>query len=115
MTPPRDMHGGMRIEVDCRNHHLAAVSAVDETGCVGKGKPLLGCKAAARQHQTCMAFWDGDMQATINGQNYESGSCPIPSVGTDNTQTYVFKDGNTDNKKLIYFMTLNIMEEVEDE
>lgn len=27
----------------------------------------------------------------------------------------VFKDGNTDNKKLIYFMTLNIMEEVEDE
>ncbi|MBO4834608.1 MAG: CotH kinase family protein [Lachnospiraceae bacterium] len=40
----------------------------------------------------CFLSWDGGMQATIDGQTYDSGACPIPSA---NTQiTYTFSNGD---------------------
>ncbi|MBQ5973306.1 MAG: CotH kinase family protein [Oscillospiraceae bacterium] len=40
----------------------------------------------------CFLSWDGDLQATVGGAVYDSGSCPIPSP--DQEKTYAFKNGN---------------------
>ena len=41
---------------------------------------------------TCYLFWDGDIQATVDGITYSSGECPIPSL--EESKTYSFVDGN---------------------
>ena len=41
----------------------------------------------------CFLSWDGGATATVNGQEYESGACPILSVNTGQTVAYTFKYG----------------------
>ncbi len=38
----------------------------------------------------CFLSWDGDMQATVDGQMYRSGSCPVPALETE--AVYSFND-----------------------
>ena len=40
---------------------------------------------------TCFLSWDGDAKAVVDGVTYESGSCPIPPVDTQ--ETYTFNSG----------------------
>ena len=42
----------------------------------------------------CRLSWDGTMQVTYGGTQYDSGTCPIPGVGEQ--KEYKFKKGNTD-------------------
>ena len=47
---------------------------------------LPGCAVLSE----CFLSWDGDMQATVDGRTYTSGSCPIPAPETE--KTYDFND-----------------------
>ncbi len=46
----------------------------------------------------CFLSWDGDMQVTLNGENYQSGKCPIPSLNTELTCS--FKNGSQTVKEI---------------
>lgn len=41
----------------------------------------------------CHLSWDGGATATVGGNTYESGNCPVPAVDTQTS--YTFKNGNT--------------------
>ncbi len=41
----------------------------------------------------CYLSWDGGATATINGNTYESGSCPVPPVSEE--KTYSFSNGSS--------------------
>ncbi len=51
----------------------------------------------------CYLTWDGGATATVNGNTYDSGSCPVPPVNTETT--YSFKSGyqNFGSLKLITY------------
>ena len=52
--------------------------------------------------ENCYLSWDGDLQATVDGETYSSGSCPIPPLNTE--KTYTFRDGNqTTSLKMITY------------
>ena len=37
----------------------------------------------------CFLSWDGDMPATVDGQTYRSGSCPVPALETEKTYDFI--------------------------
>ena len=42
----------------------------------------------------CFLSWDGGATATVDGETYISGACPIPAPNTGTEINYIFKDGN---------------------
>ncbi len=52
--------------------------------------------------EECFLSWDGDLQLTVDGVSYTSGSCPIPPVNTE--KTYSFRNGSqTTSFKMITY------------
>ena len=42
----------------------------------------------------CFLSWDGEMQAVVDGQSYDSGACPIPDANMEKTYTFSY-DGQS--------------------
>ena len=57
-VPAVDLVGAVRICVHKYDRDLAAVTRVDQAGCIEASDAVLGGEAAPRQHQTRMTIWD---------------------------------------------------------